>query len=203
MKSLPVIHRFPAITRLQRRSLALPLLSACLLLLAAPAAHGQITNVDDTTSTPIEGAGHDYIKAMGETVNPANGSLSVRIQLPIPKGRGITPTFSIGYDSNSANHIEPGATLGTAIWASNETNPVGGWSFSVPSVNYSQSEITLPTGEYDDNGNPTTYTCDVASNYMFTDLSGSQHALNIGTEYGPYTACEGNFGQGGDPQVGA
>ena len=71
MKSLPVIHRLPAITRLKRLRFALPMLFACLLLLAGPAAHGQITNVDDTTSTPIEGAGHDYIKAMNETVNPA------------------------------------------------------------------------------------------------------------------------------------
>ena len=71
MKSLPVINKLPAIARLKRPRLALPLLFACLALVAGPAAHGQITNVDDTTSTPIEGAGHDYIKAMNETVNPA------------------------------------------------------------------------------------------------------------------------------------
>jgi hypothetical protein len=119
MKSLLVVPKLPAITRLKRLRFALPMLFACLLLLAGPAAHGQITNVDDTTSTPIEGAGHDYIKAMNETVNPANGSLSVRIQLPIPKGRGITPSFSIGYDSNGVNFIEPndpsGASRGEMI----------------------------------------------------------------------------------------
>jgi hypothetical protein len=140
MKSLLVVPKLPAITRLKSRSFALPTLFACLLLLASPAAHGQITNVDDTTSTPIEGAGHDYIKAMGETVNPANGSLSVRIQLPIPKGRGITPTFSIGYDSNSVNFIEPNdppdASLGEMIWQTNQTSNSGGWSLSVPSLGW-------------------------------------------------------------------
>ena len=32
--------------------------------------------------------GHDYIKMLSETVNLANGSLSIRIQAPMPKGRG-------------------------------------------------------------------------------------------------------------------
>jgi hypothetical protein len=31
----------------------------------------QINNVGDDTSTPIEGAGHDYLKMLSETVNPA------------------------------------------------------------------------------------------------------------------------------------
>jgi hypothetical protein len=72
MKLFLVIHRFPAIALPTRRRVALPMFFACLLLVAGPAARGQITNVDDTTSTPIEGAGHDYIKAMNETVNPAS-----------------------------------------------------------------------------------------------------------------------------------
>ena len=71
MKSLPVVPKLPAITLLKSRSLALPMLFACLLLLSAPAAHGQVTNVDDSTSTPIEGVGHNYIKMLSETVNPA------------------------------------------------------------------------------------------------------------------------------------
>jgi hypothetical protein len=46
------------------------------VLLVVSAAQAQITDVNDTTSTPIEGAGHDYIRALSETVNPANGSVS-------------------------------------------------------------------------------------------------------------------------------
>ena len=133
MKSLLVIPGLPAITRLQSRSLALPILCACLLLVATPAARAQLTNVDDATAVPIEGAGHDYIKALSDTVNPANGSVSLRINLPIPKGRGITPSFSIAYDSGGVNHIE-GAAPGSGIWAANNSSATGGWSFAVPNL---------------------------------------------------------------------
>src|SRR5438045_8669249 len=46
-------------------------------------AYGQITNVANDTITPIEGVGHDYIKMMSETVNPANGGLNIHIDLPV------------------------------------------------------------------------------------------------------------------------
>jgi YD repeat-containing protein len=206
MKSLLVVSKLPAITWPKRLRFALLMPLACLFLLASSAAHGQITNVDDTTSTPIEGAGHDYIKALSETVNPANGSVSLSIQLPIPKGRGITPTFSIVYNSNGVNHFEPGDSPGTAYWASNATNTsgaTGGWSVSVPSVTYSDSQMAVQDGSGDD-GFPEYEYCEIDANYMFTDLSGSQHALNVGAEIGSYDVCAApNFNQGGDPQVGA
>ena len=69
---------------------ARPRILALLLfaLFASSSARAQITNVDDTTSTPSPGAGHDYIHLLSETVNPANGSVSLRIEVPMPKGRG-------------------------------------------------------------------------------------------------------------------
>ncbi len=42
-----------------------------------------------TTSTPVPGAGHDYLGDLNETVNPVNGSLSIRINTPMPPGRGV------------------------------------------------------------------------------------------------------------------
>jgi len=71
MKSLPIIHRFPTIALPAQLSIALPMLFACLLLVAGPAARGQMQTLDDSTSVPIEGAGHDSIKFLNETVNPA------------------------------------------------------------------------------------------------------------------------------------
>ena len=68
------------------RSLGITLLS---VLLFASLAFGQITNVSNDQSTPIPGAGHDYIKMLNETVNPALGSVSIRIDVPTPKGRGM------------------------------------------------------------------------------------------------------------------
>src|SRR6185437_4494149 len=96
-------------------------LVACLLLFICAVAHAQISTVTEDTSTPIEGAGHDYIHLLSETVNPANGSVSLRIQVPIPKGRGMTLPFSFGYDSDSVHHLNPGyyPNYGTVSWVSN------------------------------------------------------------------------------------
>src|SRR5581483_12444771 len=54
----------------------------------------QIATVDNSTLRPVDGAGHDYIKLLSETVNPANGSVSLRIDIPTAKGRGLTLPFS-------------------------------------------------------------------------------------------------------------
>ena len=51
----------------------------CIAAFLVSTAHGQVTNVTNATSTPIPGAGHDYIKMLSETVNPSNGSVSIRI----------------------------------------------------------------------------------------------------------------------------
>jgi hypothetical protein len=77
----------------------------------SPTARGQLLTVGDDTSTPVEGAGHNYIKALSDTINPANGSLSVRIAVPTPKGRGITLPFSFAYDTNGIVSLSaPSAT---------------------------------------------------------------------------------------------
>jgi len=102
---------------------ALLVTSIAILLLST--AHAQITNVTDVTSTPIPGAGHDYIHLLSETVNPANGSVSLRIQLPMAKGRGIQVPFYVGYDSNSVSFLES-PTPGQLGWASNTTRYSGG-----------------------------------------------------------------------------
>lgn len=65
------------------------LFSACLQYLFASIASSQITNATDTTSTPVPGVGYDYVHMLMETVNPANGSVSVRIQVPAPKGHRL------------------------------------------------------------------------------------------------------------------
>ena len=84
----------------------------CLLLLQIPAASvsaqnpwGQINNnvappVNNPTAVPVPGVGHDYIHDLSEIVNPANGSLSVRIEAPRPKERAFNyPLYSFMYDS--------------------------------------------------------------------------------------------------------
>jgi hypothetical protein len=139
--------------------------SAFIILFTASLACGQITNVNDTTSTPIPGAGHDYIKMLNETVNPANGSLSMRIQVPEPKGRGLTLPFSFNYDSNSVNILRA-TGYGSATWTPLPSFlSQGGWGYSVPIANF-----TGGTRSYN------SYNCKYWTDYMFQDPTGGQHA---------------------------
>lgn len=154
---------------------------ACALLMIGLTARAQVIDVADDVSTPIEGAGHDYIKMLAETVNPANGSLSLRIQVPVPKGRGITIPFAFAYDSNTVHHLLPGyyPYYGTVSWASNTGYlSQGGWSYAVPEASYTYQ--ALPGGDY-----PNLYTCNSESNYMFRDATGGQHALGLATASAP------------------
>ena len=74
-------------------------ISALLFMLVffsiVPRGWAQITNVTDVTSTPARGAGHDYIGTLSETVNPANGSVSLRVQVPVLAGRALTDAVQL------------------------------------------------------------------------------------------------------------
>jgi hypothetical protein len=85
-----------------------PLILVIICFFTLSSARGQVLAVGDDTSTPIEGVGHNYIKMLSETVNPANGSVSLRIQASPAKARGITLPFAFSYDSNGVNHLVPG-----------------------------------------------------------------------------------------------
>jgi hypothetical protein len=60
----------------------------CSIFLAASLS-AQITNIAPDQTPPIEGAGHDYIKMLNETVNPATGAVSIRIGVPVPPQSGF------------------------------------------------------------------------------------------------------------------
>ncbi|MGA9240888.1 MAG: hypothetical protein WBW03_02770, partial [Silvibacterium sp.] len=61
----------------------------------------QITGIGNTTSTPVPGVPHDYLTSLNEVVNPANGSVSIRIKAPTPHERGVNwPTYAFMYDSD-------------------------------------------------------------------------------------------------------
>src|SRR5215472_16348116 len=94
------------------------LLFGLALFLGAVSAFAQIPPSDSTTATPIPGAGHDYLGGFNETVNPANGFLSVRLNVAMPPGRGITLPFSFAYDSSGAAHLQLFAdpTYATGQW---------------------------------------------------------------------------------------
>jgi len=149
-------------------------------------ASAQIENVTDSTSTPIPGAGHDYIKTFSETVNPANGSVSIRIQTPTPSGRGISLPFSFAYDSNGASHVTSDGH-GLAQWVDNFAYlSQGGWSYSVPVLSDFDRVVTIP-GQPGQPPRVCTYTND----YVLQDATGGRHSLAVSYIVSTGTACSG------------
>jgi hypothetical protein len=141
-----------------------------LLLLLAPVAFGQVTTIGDDTSTPVPGAGHDYIKMLSETVNPANGSVSVRINVPVPNSLGITIPFSFAYDSNGVWYTDD-IGGGSAGWmTSGNYLASGGWSYSVPM-------LTATNASQIQNGGNSS--CSYWINYIFQDPTAARHALAL------------------------
>ena len=142
-----------------------------LLLLFPRAALGQLTNVTDQTSTPVPGSGHDYFKMVSEAPNPANGSVSIRIQLPVPPGRQLTLPFAIGYDSNGVAFFQALANA-SGGWASDQrTFAKGGWHLTVPQI----SDVHTQRAS----GQQGQYTCQYYTGYMFYDAGGVRHPLNL------------------------
>ncbi len=151
-----------------------PLLFAVFILFVAPSfSFGQITNVTDDQTTPTPGAGHNYIGSGGnETVNPANGSVSFRLDAGVPKGRGLTVPFIFAYDSNGAMHATPSnPTPQQASWTSNNGFGWGGWSFTVPFLTWSSRNVTDPH-------NPNNV-CNYVTDFVFQDPTGGRHFLGM------------------------
>ena len=162
------------------RSLLIAVLSVPLW---APLAFGQITNVTNNTSTPIPGAGHDYIKMLSETVNPANGSVSLRLNVPVPPGRGLTVPFSFDYDSNGI--VTPSSSgNGWLVWSwTNSYLYSGGWSYPIPQISHVQLERDTPPGIVPPQS------CTYDTGFMFTDPTGGRHALGLAFIEGDSAYC--------------
>ena len=152
-------------------------------------AMGQITKLDDTTSTPMPGIGHDYIHLLSETVNPTNGSINVNAVASPPAGRGVSLPFSFVYNSNGVHYLQasPPPFWGTAQWnRSMDYLSQGGWSYSVPRASSTQWTSTFSTagGLY--------AVCSYSTNYIFKDASGGLHSLPVG---------DSSFGGNASPQT--
>ena len=162
----------------------------------------QLPQAGDTTSPPNQAAGHDYIHAPGETVNPANGLPSIRIPLRVPSGRELTIPLSIAYDSAGAFYY--GSVPGSYAphWATPPNVPFsqGGWSYSLPLLSHTREYWTAqtPGGK--------NVPCSEAVNYVFQDPSGNRHNMGIAvnTSASPFfTYCGGpdSFVQGGEGPI--
>jgi hypothetical protein len=145
-------------------------------------ASAQIEDVTNSTSTPIAGAGHDYIKMLSETVNPSNGSVSVRIQTPTPSRRGISLPFAFGYDSNGAAHVTSDGK-GRPYWTDNSSYLAqGGWSYSVPLLSTESVVIQMVPKGF----------CSYFKDYIFQDATGGRHSLGVASVEDPNVCHQGN-----------
>jgi YD repeat-containing protein len=162
-------------------------LSIYLAVICSIFAHGQVITVDDTTAPPTQGVGHDFIKLFNETVNPANGSLSLRIELPVPEARGIDFPVAETYNSSGVAHVIPGSN-GAGIWATDTEFATGsGWGYSIPMLT-----AVLGVDQFQNPGPPpTNATCTYISSYEFRDPSGTMHTLPISIAQS-YTGGAGN-----------
>src|SRR3984885_9448082 len=137
-----------------------------LALLSSPAANAQSLTVGDDTSTPVEGVGHDYIHFLSETVNPANGSVNLKIQLPVPQGRGITLPFSYSYNSDAVYHLYA-APPWSPTWDAVSPQTVDGWRIGFPTLNATGGTLSNPPG------------CGYAQSFIFSDPSGVSIPFNV------------------------
>jgi hypothetical protein len=182
-------------------------------LIVEPPAAAQGNGIGNTTSTPVAGVPHDYITGLTDTVNPANGALSIRIKEPLPQERGENwPTYAFVYDSNLQFQLAPNwfiyesgnedvSTLQALTYAplSPTSNAPGTLTNAYP---------TLSACIQNNQNGCTQYACTVYSGYTYTDADGGQHALGIQVgvpSVGGPNACTvlgfgGNYLEGGDTQ---
>jgi RHS repeat-associated protein len=165
------------------------------VITAAIACEAQV-GVNNSTTTPIPGAGHDYIHFLSETVDPANGSVSVRINVPDVKGRQFSLPFSFSYDSNGVQALAPyftGAPGGGngSIWTNSSFSgsflTKGGWSYSMPLLSnlFMQKKVVAA-------GSPQP-PCDIITDFEFQDPAGTRHLLPLFRD-----ACLGEVGSAND-----
>src|SRR5208337_4477402 len=141
--------------------------------------------INDQTSTPTPGVGHDYIQMLGETVDPANGSLSLRLSIPVPPGRRLSLPFALSYSSNGAYVPRYSGSPGWIVWGP-PTVPTGvcsfcgGWNHTAPLL--TNSKISLLGGYI---GNPAhRANCPITTGFIFHDVAGGQNTAGIAIKWG-------------------
>lgn len=140
----------------------------------------------------LPGVRHDYLRFLNKTVNPANGSLSLDLNIPVPTG-GVGPQLSFGvtYSSNRAYTIVGTTIVGAVKLAIKQTygTSVNEWSVYGPYLSMTTGLVTQPNL----NGptNPPTYLyCYYLTNFIFVDRANIPHPLNLA--YQPQTqSCGG------------
>jgi hypothetical protein len=170
--------------RLTTAVVVLSILCVC----SSSTVQAQIPILNNTNATPVPGSDRDYIKMLSETVDPANGSVSIRLSVPTRPGRGPTFHFSFAYDSSGA------------VYPASNTQPIHigwdyageyssvipfkgpGWSYTIPTLATStiQKTESTPKGEE---------ICTYYQGFVATDSSGAVHSFPNGRSVGSPGYC--------------
>jgi hypothetical protein len=147
------------------------------------------------TSPPVPGSGHDYLRMLNDTVNPANGSLSVRIEAPVPKQRGDLnfPYFVFGYDSTGVS-LPTSMVTCTSIggfcqtslrvqWDNSSNAPECGTGL-LPGTFVANAGVGKICNQYVGlstfiPGPNINATCDYFTGFVYIDPYGARHGLNL------------------------
>src|SRR3954462_15355122 len=114
----------------------------CLTCICIELMEAQITRPTAEQAPPVSGTGQHHAGGLSESVNPATGALSIRINTEVAPARGLTVPFAFGYDSNSAQHI----TGGLGLTDNSSYLGQGGWSYIVPML--SEIQNTFETANH-------------------------------------------------------
>lgn len=177
---------------MRRTNCVLYLVAFASLVLPCRNMLAQLPPKTDTTRTPIPGAGHDYLGGFTESVNPANGSVSLRIPLIVPPSRGITLPFQFLYDSSGVNFLSQlpdRSTPGPLYWMTtnqdSNLSPYGfsqtGWSAGIPQISRRRIDWTT-TNTVTDIGH---IGCHASIDYVYQDEQGVRHNLGLTTYSDP------------------
>jgi hypothetical protein len=184
-----------------------------LYMFVLPASAQQIdVSSINVAQTPVPGSGHDYIKMLQETVNPANGSVSLRIEAPVPKQRGDVnyPYYIFGYDSSNVSL--PGGSLFYAQAPAGVYTPSFAFSWTdssatlgaagpglipggfvadatVGQVFYQDVNYSMQIGDP-----PFTRNCGYYTGYVSVDPQGTRHSLNMEWVYNNNSTGQGGAG---------
>lgn len=168
---------------------------AALFIFMRPLLSQEITNVNSLTVRPTPGSGAGYIHGLNEIENPANGSVSLRMNVPLPKGRGITLPFSIVFDTIGKYNITDG---GSGTGRADFTGP-GPELFERMAGPYTGLgfRYTMPfiiaLGPFNFTDPDLGRECYFWTDYVFSDTSGSKHLLSMSPGGGD-AYCLGSFG---------
>lgn len=158
-------------------SRVVPTFLAVLNFVLLPLAWAQ-TNITYSPQIPTAGVGHDYIRLLDETVNPADGNLSVRINLPVSEGRGFTIPFSVAYSSSMFGAMNGNSQV--------DFLSAGGWSYTFPLLSYVEGKTLV--GTVLQGGQNVPQYCYYNSNFMFhAPGTGSGHSLVL-SPWGQYAS---------------